>query len=144
SRISKILAELDNPHKRFKSAHIAGTKGKGSTAAMLYEMLRACGHKVGLYTSPHLLDVRERIIVDGHAISEAAFAKTVATVANAAKRAKVIDPTYFEVLTAAAFHYFAEKGVDFAVLETGLGGRLDATNVVNPEVVGITSISYDH
>lgn len=144
SRITKILSALDNPHKTFKTAHIAGTKGKGSTAHMLYEMLRACGHKVGLYTSPHLLDVRERIMINGHAISEAAFAKTVATIANAAKRAKIVDPTYFEVLTAAAFLYFAEKEIDIAVVETGLGGRLDATNVISPEVVGITNISYDH
>jgi len=144
SRITKILGELDNPHKQFKTAHIAGTKGKGSTSAMLYEMLRASGFKAGLYTSPHLLDVRERIMIDGHAISEGAFAKCVAAAANAAQKAKVTDPTYFEVLTAAAFAYFADKRADIVVLETGLGGRLDATNVVSPEVVGITNISYDH
>lgn len=144
ARIGRILSALGNPHKKFKSAHIAGTKGKGSTSNMLAEMIRACGIKVGLYTSPHLLDVRERIMVDGTMISESAFAKAVAAVAAVAAKAKVPSPTYFEVMTAAAFKHFADVGVEIAVVETGLGGRLDATNVVTPEVVGITSISFDH
>ncbi|MBI4717750.1 MAG: bifunctional folylpolyglutamate synthase/dihydrofolate synthase [Planctomycetes bacterium] len=142
--MNRILQALGNPHKAFKSAHIAGTKGKGSTATMLAEMLRGCDLQVGLYTSPHLLDVRERIAVNSEKISETDFARTVSAVAAAATKAKVPDPTYFEVLTAAAFYHFANEGVEIAVVETGLGGRLDATNVVSPDVVGITSISYDH
>lgn len=144
TRIQKILRVLENPHKKFRSLHIAGTKGKGSTAAMLAEMLRGCGYKVGLYTSPHILDIRERIVLDGSVISENDFARAVWQVADAAKSAKVIEATYFEVMTAAAFHHFAEQGADLVVVETGLGGRLDATNVISPDVVGITSISYDH
>jgi dihydrofolate synthase/folylpolyglutamate synthase len=100
--------------------------------------------KVGLYTSPHLLNIRERIMVDGAMISEPAFTKAVAAVAAVATKARVPKPTYFEVLTCAAFRHFAAEEVDIAVVEVGLGGRLDATNVITPEVVGITSISYDH
>ncbi len=144
ARVTRLLAALDNPQRSFKSVHIAGTKGKGSTATMLAEMLRACGIKVGLFTSPHLLDVRERIIVDGKMIEERPFTKCVAAVSEIAKKAKVPEPTYFEVLTAAAFRYFADEEVELAVVETGMGGRLDATNVVSPEAVGITSISFDH
>lgn len=144
ARTSRLLAALGNPHRSFKSVHIAGTKGKGSTATMLAEMLRGCGIKIGLYTSPHILNVRERIVVNGEMISENAFAKAVAAVAAVAAKAKVKDPTYFEVLTVAAFHHFAEQGVAVAVVETGMGGRLDSTNVIVPEVIGITSISYDH
>jgi len=144
ARIGRILSALGNPHKKFKSAHVAGTKGKGSTSTMLAEMVRACGIKVGLYTSPHLLELRERIVVNGEMISESAFARAVAAVAAVTAKAKVASPTYFEVLTAAAFKHFADVGVEIAVVETGLGGRLDATNIVSPDVVGITSISFDH
>lgn len=144
TRTNRLLAALGNPQRSFKSVHIAGTKGKGSTATMLAEMLRACGMKVGVYTSPHLLCVRERIVLDGAMIPEPAFAKAVAAVADVASKARVPEPTYFEILTAAAFRYFSEGKVDIAVIETGLGGRLDATNVITPEVIGITSISYDH
>lgn len=144
ARMNRLLSALGNPHRSFKSIHIAGTKGKGSTATMLAEMLRASGFKVGLYTSPHLLSIRERIIVDGKMISESAFAKAVAAVVNITAKARVPKPTYFEVLTAAAFHYFVTTEVDIAVVETGLGGRLDATNVLSPEVIGLTSISRDH
>lgn len=144
ARMNRLLSALGNPHRSFKSIHIAGTKGKGSTATMLAEMLRASGLKVGLYTSPHLLSIRERIIVDGKMISESAFAKAVGAVVNITAKARVPKPTYFEVLTAAAFHYFVTTEVDIAVVETGLGGRLDATNVLSPEVIGLTSISRDH
>ena len=144
TRMNRLLASLGNPHREFKSIHIAGTKGKGSTATMLAEMLRGCGMRVGLYTSPHLLDIRERIVVDGEMIPEATFAKAIGTVVAAAVKARVNPPTYFEVLTAAAFRYFADEQIEAAVLETGLGGRLDCTNVVHPEVVGLTSISFDH
>lgn len=144
SRMVRLLAALGNPHKKFKSIHVAGTKGKGSTCTMIAEMLSACDMRVGLYTSPHLLDVRERIVVNGSMISENHFGKTVGKVVAALPKAKLPEPTYFEVMTAAAFVYFADEEVDIAVLETGMGGRLDCTNVVTPEVVGITSISFDH
>ena len=144
SRMQRLLVALGHPQKAFRSVHIAGTKGKGSTAAMLGEMMRGCGHKVGLYMSPHVLDIRERIVVDGAMISESAFAKVVAAVSEVTKKAKVLAPTYFEVLTCAAFLHFQAEEVDIAIVETGMGGRLDATNVLTPEVVGITSISYDH
>lgn len=144
ARMNRLLSAMGNPHKTFKTAHVAGTKGKGSTCTMLAEMLQACGMQVGLYTSPHLLDIRERIAVNGQPISEADFTKAVAAVIAALPKAKLSEPTFFEVLTAAAFHHFAAVGLDIAVIETGLGGRLDCTNVITPEVVGITSISYDH
>ncbi len=144
ARTTRLLAALGNPHKSFKSIHVAGTKGKGSTVAMLGAMLQACGLKTGLYTSPHVMDVRERATVNGELISESDFAKAINAVIGVTQKARVPRPTYFEVLTVAAFHYFAEQGVEIAVVETGLGGRLDATNVISPEAVAITSISYDH
>jgi dihydrofolate synthase/folylpolyglutamate synthase len=144
ARTSRLLSALGNPQRLFKSVHIAGTKGKGSTATMVAEMLRASGVKVGLYTSPHVLDVRERIVVNGRVISESGFAKVVAVAANITAKARVTRPTYFEVLTAVAFRHFANEEVELAVVETGMGGRLDATNVINPAVVALTSISYDH
>jgi dihydrofolate synthase/folylpolyglutamate synthase len=111
---------------------------------MLAEMLRSSGFRIGLYTSPHLLDIRERIVVDGEMIPESEFAKAVGAVATITEKARVPEPTYFEVLTAAAFSHFAAKEVEIAVVEAGMGGRLDATNVITPEVVGLTSISRDH
>ncbi|RME38744.1 MAG: bifunctional folylpolyglutamate synthase/dihydrofolate synthase [Planctomycetota bacterium] len=144
SRINRILSALGNPHRKFRSVHIAGTKGKGSTAAMLNAMVRANGYKVGLYTSPHILNVRERIVVNDKMISEAEFARSVAAVAAVTAKAKVPSPTYFEVLTAVAFKYFADQEVDLAIVEVGMGGRLDCTNVLKPEAIGITSISIDH
>lgn len=142
--MSRILTALEHPEKNYKIIHLAGTKGKGSTAAMLSEMLRGCGMKVGLYTSPHILDIRERIIVDGQMISENVFTKCIATVANITPKAKVAKPTYFEMLTAAALLHFTNQKVDIAIVETGMGGRLDSTNAITPEIVGITSISFDH
>ncbi len=144
SRMNRLLAALAHPHKTLRTIHIAGTKGKGSTATMLAEMLRGCGYKVGLYTSPHVMTIRERIAVDGSLISESAFAKAVGAVSAITTKAKVATPTYFEVLTCAAFLHFQAEAVDIAVIETGMGGRLDATNVITPDVVGITSISRDH
>ena len=144
ARMNRILHALGKPQRAFRAVHIAGTKGKGSTATMLAAMLEACGCRVGLYTSPHVLNVRERIVVDSKMISEAAFARAVAAVSGVCEKARVPEPTYFEVMTAAAFHHFAVEAVEIAVVETGLGGRLDATNVLSPDVVGITSISYDH
>jgi dihydrofolate synthase/folylpolyglutamate synthase len=138
-----LLKRLGSPQDQFKSVHIAGTKGKGSTCAMIASMLQACGYKVGLYTSPHLTDVRERIQINGEMIPQADFARIVKLVEPIIERMKP-RPTYFDALTAIAFKYFAEHKVDIAVVETGLGGRLDSTNVVRPEVTAITSISKDH
>src|SRR6185437_16157148 len=135
--------KLGNPQESFKSVHIAGTKGKGSTCAMIASMLEASGYRVGLYTSPHLVDVRERISVNGEMISQAEFARLVKHVEPIIRRMKP-TPTYFDVLTALSFKYFEEQKIDIAVIETGLGGRLDSTNVIKPEVTAITSISKDH
>ena len=142
-RMRSLLKRLGNPQDQFKSVHIAGTKGKGSTCAMIASMLQACGYKVGLYTSPHLTDVRERIQINGEMIPQADFARIVKVAEPMVERMKP-RPTYFDVLTAVSFKYFAEQQVDIAVIETGLGGRLDSTNVVKPEVTAITSISKDH
>lgn len=140
----RLMSLLDNPHRKIKSAHVVGTKGKGSTVAMLSGLLRGSGLKVGMYTSPHIMDVRERISVDGSPIGETAFTRLIAEVAAAAKKPKVGEPTYFEMVTAVAFLYFVEEAVDIAVVEAGLGGRLDATNILHPEVIGVTNISLDH
>ncbi|HTL27631.1 MAG TPA: folylpolyglutamate synthase/dihydrofolate synthase family protein [Tepidisphaeraceae bacterium] len=142
-RMRTLLKKLGNPHDQFRSVHIAGTKGKGSTSAMVASMLQANGYKVGLYTSPHLVDIRERITINGEMISQADFGRLIRLVEPIVQRSKPV-PTYFDVLTAIAFKYFAEQGIDIAVVETGLGGRLDSTNVIKPEVAAITSISRDH
>ena len=142
-RMRTLLKRLGSPHDQFKCVHVAGTKGKGSTCAMIASMLQACGYKVGLYTSPHLTDVRERIQINGEMIPQTDFARLVKLAEPIIERMKP-RPTYFDVLTAIAFKYFAEQRVDIAIIETGLGGRLDSTNVVKPEVTAITSISKDH
>lgn len=138
-----LLRKLGNPQDHFRSIHVAGTKGKGSTCAMVAAMLQACGYKVGLYTSPHMVDIRERIVVDGHMIPQTEFARLVRTLEPILAHSRP-TPTYFDVLTAMAFKYFADQKVQIAVVETGLGGRLDSTNVIKPEVTAITSISKDH
>lgn len=142
-RMRNLLKRLGNPHEQFKSVHVAGTKGKGSTCAMTASMLQACGYKVGLYTSPHLIDIRERIQVNGEMIPQADFARLVKQIEPLMARIKPM-PTFFDVLTAIAFAWFAEQKIDIAVVETGLGGRLDSTNVLKPEVTAITNISKDH
>lgn len=144
SRMLRVLAGLGNPHKSIRTIHIAGTKGKGSTACMTAAMLQNAGIKVGVYTSPHFVTLRERIVIDGRMISEPEFARVIRKVAAAADRLKGEQPTFFELVTAAAMLYFAHNKVDLAVMEAGLGGRLDSTNVIKPEVCGLTSISYDH
>jgi dihydrofolate synthase/folylpolyglutamate synthase len=144
SRMSQLLAGLKNPQDKLRFVHIAGTKGKGSTATMLARMLENCGYQVGLYTSPHILDVRERISVNGAVIKQRDLTKLVKKVAPVAKRIGLDEITFFEILTAVALLYFLEQKVEVAILETGLGGRLDSTNVVSPEVCAITSISKDH
>ena len=142
-RMRQLLKKLGNPEQSFRSIHVAGTKGKGSTCAMTAAMLEACGYKIGLYTSPHLIDIRERMQINGQMISREDFARIIKLVEPIALKMKPM-PTYFDVITAVAFKYFAEQHIDFAVVETGLGGRLDSTNVITPEVTAITSISKDH
>ncbi|MBS3821874.1 MAG: hypothetical protein GVY16_03910 [Planctomycetes bacterium] len=142
-RMRRLLKKLGNPHEKIESVHIAGTKGKGSTAMMLAAMLKSCGHRVGLYTSPHICDIRERINVNGQKIPRTTFTRLMAKVAPHVEKMKD-RPTFFELFTAIAFCYFNDEKVDIAVVETGLGGRLDSTNVLTPAVCGLTSISMDH
>lgn len=142
-RMRTLLKKLGNPQDAFRSVHVAGTKGKGSTCAMIASMMQACGYKVGLYTSPHLVDIRERFMINGEMIPQSDFTRLVKSMEPIIGRMKP-TPTCFDVLTAIGFAWFAEQKVDIAVVETGLGGRLDSTNVVKPEVTAITSISKDH
>ena len=139
--IRRLLAELGNPHEKIKCVHIAGTNGKGSTATMLESIFRAAGYRTGLYTSPHLLDVRERIQVNRILITSDDFAGLMQRIAPFIKK---FNATYFETITALAFLYFAEMGPDIIFLETGLGGRLDATNVIVPVLSIITNIDLEH
>lgn len=143
-RIRSLLLLLDNPQEEFPSVIIAGTKGKGSTAAVVSSILSSAGIKTGLFTSPHLVSVRERIRIDKTSISRAEFLKNLSLIKRVIEREGLKGLTYFEVLTSLAFLYFARKKIDLAVLEVGLGGRLDATNVVHSLVAAITPISYDH
>jgi dihydrofolate synthase/folylpolyglutamate synthase len=140
-RTSALLSAIGNPHTRFASFHVAGTNGKGSVAAVLERLLRRMGHKVGKYTSPHLVDFRERIVVDGIPVDES---RVVGFLTRNESLIARTNATFFEATTAMAFDAFAEARVDVAVVETGLGGRLDATNVVMPEVAVVTSIGMDH
>ncbi len=147
-RVQELLARLGEPHLSAKSVHIAGTKGKGSTATMVASALIDAGYSTGLYTSPHLNDPRERIRVNGELIGKeelVALVKRLKPEVEAVnQKATYGQLTTFEVLTALGFAYFKLRGVDFQVVEVGLGGRLDATNVIHPEVCIITSISLDH
>jgi dihydrofolate synthase/folylpolyglutamate synthase len=142
-RMRKLLSLLGNPHEQFRSVHVAGTNGKGSTTAMIASMLQGCGYAVGLYTSPHLVDLRERIQVNGVPIDRNDFTDLMKEVAKAAAKLDS-EPTFFEIITALGFKHFAEQAIDLAVVEVGLGGRLDSTNVIRPEVSIITSIDFDH
>lgn len=141
-RMRLLMAELDNPQDRYPTVHVAGTKGKGSTCALIASGLHAAGMRVGLYTSPHLLDYTERIQIDGEPVSHEGLAGLVDKIKPVV--ARVPKLTTFEITTALAFMYFAQEHVDAAVIEVGLGGRLDATNVLFPKVSVITSLSYDH
>src|SRR3972149_6128369 len=147
-RIERLLARLGDPQNAAKSVHIAGTKGKGSTSAMIASILKSAGYKVGLYTSPHLLSYTERIQYDGKPISENDWAELTETIKPHVEAENRIGDlgqlTTFEIFTAMAFLHCKRVKADWQVLEVGLGGRLDATNVVKPEVCVITSISYDH
>jgi dihydrofolate synthase/folylpolyglutamate synthase len=137
-------AALDHPEKSLRFIHLAGTNGKGSTAAFCESCLRAAGFRVGLYTSPHLVSVRERIQIDRVPISEAAFAEGMTAVSEALRDVENPASTFFEWMTALALRHFARERVDWVVWETGLGGRLDATNIVTPDVCIITNIGLEH
>ncbi|MGB9672963.1 MAG: bifunctional folylpolyglutamate synthase/dihydrofolate synthase [Anaerolineales bacterium] len=142
SRMYKLMQELGNPHQAYPSIHITGTKGKGSVTAMCTSCLQEAGYKVGMYTSPHLEDYAERIQINGENIPHETLTSLVNEIRPIVESIK--DLTTFEITTAIAFLYFARSQVDVAVVEVGLGGRLDATNVLLPKVSVITSISYDH
>ena len=147
-RISRLLAKLGNPHRRLKVVHVAGSKGKGSTAALIASILTHAGYKIGLFTQPHLITPRERCRINSRLISEEEFAGYVGrlkpSIEAVAESESIGQVSFFEIYTALAFTYFADNAVDFAVVEVGLGGRLDATNVVDPIVSVITPISLEH
>ena len=144
-RMEHLLSLVGNPHTKVDTVHIAGTKGKGSTATMLAKMIEANGYKVGLYTSPHVVDLHERIIVNSEMISRSAMLGLLNRIYKAVETvSKTSAPTFFEIMTAIAFMHFADTKADVAVIETGMGGRLDSTNVIKPKVVGITNLSFDH
>lgn len=136
-----LCEALGNPQHKFKSIHVAGTNGKGSVSHMLASIFQENGYSTGLYTSPHLLDFRERIKINGETVSEEFVIQFVKQIKP---HLEAIKPSFFEITVAMAFHYFAESKVDIAIIETGLGGRLDSTNVVNPELSVITNIGMDH
>ena len=143
-RSRALLAALGQPQRRFPSVLIAGTNGKGSTSALLAAMAGAAGYRTGLYTSPHLESVEERLRIDGRTIAPSRFAGLLADLVALAERETGAPPTYFEAVTLAAFAWFAEERVDLAIVEVGLGGRLDATNLCDPVLSLITPIGFDH
>ncbi len=144
--IRTIVKTLGQPDRAFDSAHIAGTNGKGSVTAMVDAALRASGHRSARFTSPHLIDLTERFVIDGRPVTEAVLERVVSDVRDCitgliAAGAIPAQPTFFEVTTAAAFELFRRAGVEVGVIEVGLGGRLDSTNVITPRVTAITSIA---
>ncbi len=144
-RIRAVLRALGDPQRSFGSVHVAGTNGKGSTCAMIEAGLRAAGVRTGLFTSPHLIEPTERIQIDGIPVSQAQFQRAFEVVHETAEKLDLdCHPTYFETVTAMGFWLFREQGVETAVIETGLGGRLDATNVLEPVLTVITPIDFDH
>ncbi|MBY0588722.1 bifunctional folylpolyglutamate synthase/dihydrofolate synthase, partial [bacterium] len=149
-RTAMLVEELGQPHHRLRVVHVAGTKGKGSTSTMIATLLRESGHRVGLHTSPHLLQVEERFRIDGIPILPTLFDQLIDEMRPAIDRVdELLSPTqpsltFFEITTALTLLYFARERVDWAVIEVGMGGRLDSTNVVDPQVSVITSISLDH
>ena len=147
--ISTLCAALGHPERAFRTLHVAGTNGKGSVAAMTHAALVAGGLRAARYTSPHLIDLTERFVIGQHAVDLAVLERTVATVLACADRLQEsgelrVPPTFFEAATATAFQLFHDSGVEVAVIEVGLGGRFDATNVITPDVGAITTIGYDH
>ena len=145
-RMRALVGALENPERTFRTLHVAGSKGKGSVCEMTAAALAGCGVTAGVYTSPHLVDIRERIRIGARWISEEAFARCLARVQTAANSLDISlgNVTHFEALTAAAFVHFADEAVDFAVIEVGMGGLLDATNVITPTVTAITAIQLEH
>ena len=147
-RIRELDERLGGPSRSLRCVHVAGTKGKGSTCHMLSSIFTAAGYRTGLFTSPHLVDVEERIQVDNTPIAPADFAELIGEVADPAEamraRGEADSPTFFEMLTECAFLHFVRQGVDLAVIEVGLGGRLDSTNIVSPLVSVVTEIGIDH
>jgi len=145
-RMAAIMKHLGDPQDSLKCVHIGGTNGKGSTVAMVASCLRACGYTVGTYTSPHLVDIRERIAINGTMISHHHFTDLAGKVGEAIEHIpkKLGDVTFFEVMTAMGFLHFAEQAVDAAVIEVGLGGKLDSTNIITPEVAAVAAIGFDH
>src|ERR1700722_9867654 len=144
-RIRAVLAALGDPQNSFRSIHVAGTNGKGSTCAMIDAGLRTAGIGTGLFTSPHLIEPTERIVDDGMPVTPRQFERAFDAVHKIAAELDLdTHPTYFETVTAMGFWLFREMGVETAVVETGLGGRLDATNIVNPALTVITPIDFDH
>ena len=145
-RMRSIMEALGNPEQSLRCVHVAGTNGKGSVTAMLSSALQHCGCAVGVYTSPHLVDLRERIQINGEMITHAHFTDALTQVAKVTEKlpAEYGSPTFFELVTATAFVYLAEQAVDIAIIETGLGGRLDSTNIITPLVSAITGIGLDH
>lgn len=141
--MNELMRALDFPHEKFKSVHISGTNGKGSTAILTANSLREAGYKVGMYTSPHLYRFNERIRVNGKPISDLELSALIETVQKVVEERK-LSITFFEFTTALALLYFAEQEVDIAVIEVGMGGDLDATNVIHPMVAAITNIGHDH
>jgi dihydrofolate synthase/folylpolyglutamate synthase len=145
SNIERIVRALGNPHKDLKVVHVGGTNGKGSTAVMMASVLQESGYRVGLYTSPHILSFTERIQINGQEITEAEVAEMTARMRKQIEEAQILQRfTFFDFTTAMAFLYFAESGIDLAIMEVGLGGRLDSTNIVTPVVAVITNVSYEH
>jgi len=138
-----LLDNMQNPHKNFKSIHIAGTNGKGSTAFLLAAILKNSGYKTGLYVSPHLSKINERIKINLNDIDDLLLERYLKLIDSICLE-KSLSPTYFDILTATAFKYFSDESIDIAIIETGLGGRLDSTNVIIPEISIITDISMDH
>ncbi|HKP32206.1 MAG TPA: folylpolyglutamate synthase/dihydrofolate synthase family protein, partial [Chitinophagaceae bacterium] len=141
NNIIALSETLDNPHKKFKTIHIAGTNGKGSTSHMLAAIFQSSGYKTGLYTSPHLKDFRERIRINGEMIPENIVCDFVEKIKPEIEK---IQPSFFEITVAMAFEYFAKEKIEIAIIETGLGGRLDSTNIITPEISVITNIGWDH
>lgn len=141
SNTIELLHTLNNPEKDFKSIHVAGTNGKGSTSHILASVFQEAGYKTGLYTSPHLIDFRERIKINGEMIPESEVIGFIENISSAIDR---IHPSFFELTMAMAFKHFSDMKVDIAIIETGLGGRLDSTNVIDPELSIITNIGMDH
>jgi len=147
--ISTLLAQLGHPERAFRTLHVAGTNGKGSVTAMTDAVLRAAGHRSARYTSPHLVALNERFVIDGRPVDDATLVSAIERVREAIghlreRGALLVEPTFFEATTAIAFDLFRQAAVDAAVVEVGLGGRLDATNVLTPMAAAITSIGFDH